>query len=66
MRPLNSQDYLLLTIVIVTAIAGICAMLVALHKVLEEARERRTQPNQPASVPRRSVRSGYRVSIVRH
>ena len=40
MRPLTKEDYLLIGIVVLTAIAGICALLILAVKVLEEIRER--------------------------
>jgi hypothetical protein len=72
-RPLTNQDYLLLTVVVITTLAGICALLVAIQKVLEEWRERRTdrlarleKRAAPAGVRGRRPREAYRVSIVRH
>jgi hypothetical protein len=40
MRPLTREDYLLITIIIVAALAGSCALFVAIVKLMEEIRER--------------------------
>jgi hypothetical protein len=71
-RPLTNQDYLLLTVVVITTLAGICALLVAIQKVLEEWRERSNdrlahpEKATPAGVRGRRPREAYRVSVVRH
>ena len=65
MRPLTKEDYLLIGIVILTAIAGICALLIVAVKVREEIRERAAvhkekgvdQKIQPAGMRRRRTRS---------
>jgi hypothetical protein len=69
MRPLNRGDYLLILIVVSTAVAGFCALLVVIMKVLEEVRERRADRAARKAAPAGMLKNGrrpYRVSIVRH
>jgi len=72
MRQLTHEDYVLLMIVVATTVAGLCALLIVIYKLLEEARERRAreaEPIEPKTAPQdlpESARRPYRPSILRH
>jgi hypothetical protein len=73
MRALTYQDYLLLTIVVVVALAGFCALLIAAKNLIEELRERALGPRAddtgPKVVPHRlpeRVSRSRRISVIRH
>ena len=65
MRPLTKEDYVLISIVVLAALAGICALLIVAITIREEIRERAAARKekglgkvvQPAGMKRRKSRS---------
>ena len=53
MRPLNREDYVLIAIVVLTALVGICALAVSITRIVQDSRRARetVDPADP-SVPR--------------
>jgi hypothetical protein len=58
MRPLNRQDYLMIAIVVLTAVIGICALTVSVIRLMRESRraKRLTDPHQASVLRHRLVR----------